>query len=147
MAALTPYRPNDLYADLRRDMDDVFNTWFGRGRNVATQPDTLFAPMDVHESEKDFTVRMDVPGVTEKDVKVTCHGDVLTISGERRNEKSETRGARRYSERSYGSFSRSLTLPVHVQHDGIRAKYTHGVIEVVVPKAASAQQREIKVET
>ena len=148
MAALSPYRPSDVFSDLRRDMDDAFGTWLGRGRAPAawSNSEAFFAPLDVHEGEKEFTVRMDVPGVTEKDIKVTCNANVLTISGERKNERGETRGAARYSERAYGSFSRSMTLPVHVAHDGIRAKYIHGVLEVVVPKAASAQQREIKVE-
>ncbi len=149
MAAISPYRPSDVFSDLRRDMDDAFATWFGRSRAPAgwTGSEAFFAPLDVLEGEKDFTVRMDVPGVSERDIKVTCNGNVLTISGERRNDKPEGRGAVRYSERAYGAFSRSMTLPVHVAHDGIRARYANGVLEVVVPKAPSAQQREIKVET
>ncbi len=146
MAALSPYRPADVFADLRRDMDDAFSTWITRSRGASWPTESFFAPLDVHESEREFTVRMDVPGVSEKDIKVTCNANVLTISGERKNERGETRGAARYSERSYGSFSRSMTLPVHIAHDGIRARYANGVLEVVVPKAASAQQREIKVE-
>ncbi len=149
MASLTPYRPSDVFSDLRRDMDDAFGGWLARGRAPSSMaaPDAFFAPLDVHESDKEFTVRMDVPGVTDKDIKVTCNGNVLTISGERRSEKSETRGSMRYNERAHGSFSRSMSLPVHVAHDGIRARYLNGVLEVVVPKAPSAQQRDIKVET
>lgn len=149
MASLTPYRPSDVFSDLRRDMDDAFGGWLARGRapSSVAAPDSFFAPLDVHESDKEFTVRMDVPGVTDKDIKVTCNGNVLTISGERRSEKSETRGSMRYNERAHGSFSRSMSLPVHVAHDGIRARYLNGVLEVVVPKAPSAQQRDIKVET
>jgi HSP20 family protein len=147
MASITPYRPRDLFFDLRRDVDDVFSSWLSGPRSRTLSSDTFFAPLDVHETDKDFTIRMDVPGVTEKDVKVTCHGDTLTISGERRAEKTETRSTARYTERTYGSFTRSMTLPVHVQHDAIRARYSNGVLEVVVPKAPSAQQREIKIES
>lgn len=149
MASLTPYRPSDVFSDLRRDMDEAFGAWSGRPRGAAgwQSGDAFFAPLDVHEGEKEFTVRMDVPGVTEKDIKVTCNGNVLTISGERRSEKTESRGAVRYNERAHGSFSRSMSLPVHIAHDGIRARYVNGVLEVVVPKAPSAQQRDIKVET
>lgn len=149
MASLSPYRPSDVFADLRRDMDDAFGGWLTRSRGTAAYNtnEGFFAPLDVHESDKEFTVRMDVPGVSEKDIKVTCNGNVLTISGERRAEKTETRGAVRYSERTQGSFARTMNLPVHIAHDGIRARYVNGVLEVVVPKAASAQQREIKVET
>lgn len=147
MSTLNAYRPNDVFADLRRDMDDTLATWLGRGRSLAAPPgDSWFAPLDVHESDKDYTVRVDAPGLTEKDLKVSCHNDVLTISGERKYEKSETRGAVRYTERSYGNFARSMRLPMHVAHDQIRARYTNGVLEVVVPKAPSSQQREIKVE-
>ena len=147
MSTLNPYRPNDVFADLRRDMDDAFTTWFGRNRALAAPTaDAWFAPLDVHESDKEYTVRVDAPGLSEKDIKVSCHGDVLTLSGERKNEKTESRGAVRYTERAYGSFSRTMRLPMHVAHDQIRARYTNGVLEVVVPKAPSAQQREIKVE-
>jgi HSP20 family protein len=146
MTTLSPYRSNDVFSELRRDMDDAYASWFGRNRALATQSETLLAPLDVHENEKEFTVRVDAPGLNEKDLKVNCHGDVLTISGERKSEKSETRGTARYAERTFGSFTRSMRLPAHVLHDQIRARYTQGVLEVVVPKAPSAQQREIKVE-
>lgn len=147
MSTLNPYRPNDVFSDLRRDMDDAFTSWFGRNRGLAAPTaEVWLAPLDVHESDKEYTVRIDAPGLSEKDLKVSCHGDVLTLSGERKNEKSESRGTLRYTERSYGSFSRSMRLPVHVAHEQIRARYANGVLEVVVPKAPSAQQREIKVE-
>jgi HSP20 family protein len=147
MSTLSPYRPNDVFADLRREMDDAFASWFGRSRLFgAPGTEAWFAPLDVHESDKEYTVRVDAPGLTEKDLKVSCNGDVLTISGERKNEKSESRGTMRYTERSFGSFSRSMRLPVHVAHDQIRARYQNGVLEVVVPKAPSAQQRDIKIE-
>lgn len=142
---LNPYRPVDSYSELRRDMDDLMSSWVGRRGNT-TRGEVFVAPLDVHETDKEFVVRMDAPGVSEKDIKVSCHGDVLTIAGERKSEKTETRGTVRYAERSYGSFSRSMTLPTHVAHDQIRARYTQGVLEVVVPKAPAAQQREIKVE-
>jgi len=148
MSNLSPYRPSDLFADLRREMDDAFSPWFGRGRALSGgAPEVYFAPLDVHESDKEYTVRVDAPGMSEKDFKITCNGNVLTVSGERRAEKTETRGKAHYSERSYGSFSRSMTLPIDVAHDGIRAKYAQGVLEVVVPKQPGGRQREIKVET
>lgn len=148
MANLMPYRPDDLFADLRREMDDAFNVWFRRPRGAAPEgAEPWFAPLDVHESEREFTVRVDAPGLTEKDLEVTCNGNVLTIAGERRQEKTEGRGQARYTERAWGRFSRSMTLPVNVAHDAIRARYSHGVLEVTVPKAPSAQQRAIKVET
>ncbi len=149
MAGLTPYRPTDVFAELRRDMDDVMNSWFThapRQMARAQSQSTLFAPLDVHETEQDFVVKLDVPGMNEKDIKVTCHGDTLTIQGERKGEHTETRGNVRYSERSFGSFNRSMTLPAHVKHDQIRARYQNGVLEVVVPKAPSATARDIKVE-
>lgn len=147
MSNLSPYRPSDLFADLRREMDDAFSTWSGRNRALAGAPEVYFAPLDVHESDKMYTVRVDAPGMSDKDIKITCNGNVLTVSGERHAEKTEMRGKAHYSERSYGSFSRSMTLPNDVAHEGIRAKYTQGVLEVVVPKQPGVRPREIKVES
>ncbi len=150
MKDMTPYRPsNELFADLRREMDDVLSSWFGRGTSRAVgawRGEAFFAPVEVQEKDNNYIVKLDVPGVREDDIKVTLQGDVLTIRGERKEEKSETRGDVRYSERSYGSFSRSLTMPSHVQAEGVRARTTQGVLEVMVPKAPGAPHREVKVE-
>ncbi len=150
MKDMTPYRPStELFADLRREMDDVLSSWFGRGTSRAVgawRGEAFFAPVEVQEKGDNYIVKLDVPGVREDDIKVSLQGDVLTIRGERKEEKNEVRGDVRYSERSYGSFSRSLTMPSHVQSDGIRARTTQGVLEVVLPKVPGVQHKDVKVE-
>ncbi len=146
-------KPTDLFTQMRREMDDLFNNWFGpnylavpsRATRFPTT-DQLFTPMEVSESDSEYVLKMDVPGMTDKDIKVNWQGDVLTISGERKEEKTEEKGQRRYSERSYGMFTRSMNLPAQVKHDQIRARCKDGVLEVRLPKQEKTPVRDVKVE-
>ena len=151
MSNLTPYTRQDLFTHMRKEMDDMFGDWYARGSSpsaLATRssPERLMTPLDVHENDAEFVVRMDVPGVPEKDIKVSFQGDLLTIRGERRAEKVEGKGDVRYTERTYGGFTRSLTMPSLIKSEEIRARYKDGVIEIHLPKAQKSATREIKVE-
>jgi HSP20 family protein len=108
--------------------------------------ETLFTPVDLEEKENEYLVKMDVPGADEKDFKVTCLGDKLTIAGERKHEKEETKGNVFHKERQYGMFSRTIALPAAVKPEAVYAHYKNGVLEVHMPKAAVVPNKEIKVE-
>jgi HSP20 family protein len=107
---------------------------------------STFTPaVDIDESAEDFTVRVDLPGVSQKDVKVSLMGDTLTIRGERKREEGrKDRNAHRI-ERTYGTFERIFTFGTPVNNEGIHARYRDGVLEVVVPKAEEAKVREIEI--
>lgn len=105
-----------------------------------------FAPaMDVVESDDETIMTLDLPGMTEGDVKVEVDNEVLTISGERKLEHEDTGEGYRHMERSSGSFVRKLSLPHGVDQDAIKATFTNGVLEVHVPKPAESRPRQIPI--
>jgi HSP20 family protein len=98
------------------------------------------------QKEKEFVVHADVPGIPKDDLKVKVENDVLTISGERKQEKKEENENFRRVERSFGQVSRSLRLPKHVASDKISAKHENGVLVLTLPKAPeTAKTQEIKI--
>ncbi len=99
-----------------------------RGESLGTR---LWAPqIETFERDNQLVVRADLPGVSKNDVRVRLDQDVLTIEGERRYEHDETRGSVYQSERSYGSFQRSIRLPEGVDPESIKASFDNGVLEV-----------------
>jgi HSP20 family protein len=131
-------------------LGEEMNEWFA-GPRFAWTPAwppaaTLFTPVDLEETENEYLVKMDVPGANEKDFKVTCLGDKLTIAGERKEEKEEKKGNVFHREREYGMFSRTIALPAPVKPEAVLARYKDGVLEVHLPKAEKTLTKEIKVE-
>jgi len=107
----------------------------------------VFTPaVDIEETADAFVIHMDLPGVSQKDVKVSLTGDQLTIRGERKQERTTQNGGHHRSERVYGSFERSFTLGTPVRNDQVKAQVKDGVLEVRVPKAEEAKVREIEVQ-
>lgn len=138
------------------DFDQYFNrlmrgSWpFKWPESIAPEtPRTLRAfehvpQVEVKENDKQYTVTMELPGLDEKDVKATVEGDTLTISGEKKVERSDEKT--HYSERSYGSFTRSFTLPDDADRNGVTASFSKGVLSVAIPKAANAPQQGKQIE-
>ncbi|MDD2878091.1 MAG: Hsp20/alpha crystallin family protein [Acidiphilium sp.] len=102
--------------------------------------------IDISESEKNFTITAELPGLTEKDVEVSTNGSVLTIKGEKQQESERTDKNYYLSERSYGSFERHLTLPEGVDPDHIEATVAKGVLTVNLPKTEAAQAATKKID-
>jgi len=130
---------------IRDEVDRVFDSVFTQGTGNGGKPwGVMIAPVDVEETREEFVVRADLPGVNQKDVKVSLLGDVLTIRGERKQD-TQDRNLHRV-ERRYGSFERSFSLGVPVRADQVKASYRDGVLEIHVPKAEEAKVREIEVQ-
>lgn len=102
--------------------------------------------MDVAETDKDITLSAELAGMDEKDVEITVHDDVLTIKGEKKTEHEEKEGERYLTERSYGSFSRSIALPAEVDQEKIDASFKKGVLKVTLPKVPVQEAKAKKVE-
>jgi HSP20 family protein len=149
-ALARPYFPEAYAASplslMRRFIDDIDSLFgsFDRGQGLANSlpfgsgmglaGGQLWSPtVEVFEREGRLIVRADLPGLTEKDVHVHVESDVLTIEGERRHEHQETREGVFHSERSYGSFRRSVRLPEGVDPNAIQASFERGVLEVTMP--------------
>jgi HSP20 family protein len=103
-----------------------------------------FSPaFEVKETKEGFQFKADVPGVAEKDLDITRTGNRLTITGRRESEKEEKHETYYTCERSYGSFTRSFTLPDGIDGDHIRADLKDGVLTLLVPKTPEAQPQKI----
>jgi HSP20 family protein len=103
--------------------------------------------LDVEENDANIVICAELPGMKREDIKLSGSGDSLCISGERRFGEEEKKKNYRRVERSYGKFQRCLTLPSDVAWDKTKAVYRDGVLELTLPKAASAQVRQIPIQT
>ncbi|MEO5619001.1 MAG: Hsp20/alpha crystallin family protein [Candidatus Eisenbacteria bacterium] len=130
---------------LRNEFDQLFDTLITTPATQGAAP--VFAPAaDIHENAEGFEIRLDLPGVAQKDVKVSIMGDTLTIRGERKFEEQRDPSNVRYRERRFGAFERVFTLTAPVRADQVKASYLDGVLEVRIPKAEEARTREIEVQ-
>jgi len=112
-------------------------------RGFLGEPGGFVPSFEVKETKDSFTFKADLPGLKEDDIEVSLSGNILTISGQRQEEKKDE-GDQYYAyERSYGSFSRSFTLPEGVDVDQVRAELKDGVLNVVVPKRPEVQPKKI----
>jgi len=105
-----------------------------------------FAPdFEVKERKDAFLIKADLPGVQEKDLDISCHGNRVTISGQREEEKRDEGETYYTSERSYGSFSRSFMLPENADLDHASADFREGVLQLTVPKKAEEKAKKISI--
>jgi HSP20 family protein len=147
------------FESLREEVDHIFDEFtrgFGRwpvGRRLfEAEPllryETSFgsAPVvDVVEKEKEYQISAELPGLDEKDVEVSVADDMLTIKGEKKEEKEEKAKNYYLSERRYGAFQRSFQLPAGVDAEKIEASFQKGVLTVILPKTPEAQKKEKKI--
>lgn len=136
----------DLYSQINSIFDDAFRGGlpdvFGAGAEGG-----LFRPnLDIRESDKDYTVTLEMPGVSKDDVDVEVRGDALIVRGEKKNEESHEEGQYQYTERSYGSFQRALTLPEDADSENIQAKFDNGVLKITLPRREVGGGERQKVE-
>jgi len=130
----------------RRELSSIFDDFFDLKSTGLT--DFHWAPaVDVEETKNEINVKADIPGLSEKDLNVTLENNVLTISGEKKEERKEEAKDHHYivSERKYGSFSRSIRLPEGIKSDGITAKFKNGVLNVSIPKTEQEKTKKISI--
>jgi HSP20 family protein len=101
--------------------------------------------LDAREDKDKYTVAVEIPGLKKEDINVSVHDGVLTVSGERKSEKEVKEGTVHRSERYYGKFSRSVSLPAEVRADKVSATYKDGVLTVEIPKAEEAKPKTVEV--
>ena len=133
---------------LRRRMASLFEPLVGATRSLLGRGgETMFMPnIELTERDDSYVLRADLPGVREQDVNVNLDDDnVLTISGERRREEAKRERGYEYTEREYGSFTRSVQLPRGADASKIEADFRNGVLEVHVPKGEGARARHIPI--
>ena len=119
---------------------DFFDSFWGR-------PETAkqFPAIDVCEDDAHYIVTAELPGTQREDVTVELHEGVITIRGEKRSEREETRERRRYVERSFGAFNRTFTLPIDADPEHVQASFKDGVLTVSIGKKAEKKPRTVDV--
>ncbi|MBW6396546.1 Hsp20/alpha crystallin family protein [Roseomonas sp. HJA6] len=133
-----PENPSDLFGTLQREVNRVFDQMFGGSPASVTG----FAPkIEVKETAEGLTVTAELPGIEEKDVEVSLDGDMLTLSGEKRAEKTEDKEGLHLAERSYGSFRRSLALPWSPNPADATAAFDKGVLTVTLKRPPEAEAK------
>ena len=148
----TPQKPGTIspFGDFDRFLGRMMRNWpFTWPETSSSEPRSLRAfdhipSVEVKENGKTYTVNVELPGLDEKDVKVTVADDMLSISGEKKVEHTDDKT--HFSERSYGSFTRSFTLPADADHNAITAKFAKGVLTLEIPKTAEAPAQGKRIE-
>jgi HSP20 family protein len=131
-------------AGLQEQVNRLFESSFpGRSDNSAL---TAWAPaVDIYETENELVLKADLPDINEKDLDVRIENNMLTIRGERKFEQKVKEENYLRIERTYGSFSRSFSLPNTVSTEGIKAEYKNGVLTVEMAKRAESKPKQVKV--
>jgi HSP20 family protein len=150
MTLITRYDPFREFVTLQNRVNRLFGNSFSNPRGPEGQDEALtstaFAPpVDIYEDEHNITLKIDVPGIDEKDINVHVENNTLTVHGERKFEKEEKEENYRRVERQYGSFTRTFTLPNTVDQENVQADYEKGVLKVKLAKKAEAKPKQIKV--
>ncbi len=142
--AIVRWEPLRELSTLQNEMNRLFGTAFDTPPNGGTLRRWMPA-MDLIEGEEHFVLRADLPGLAEEDVNIEVEDRVLTVSGERKAEQSESKEGYHRIERAFGSFSRSLTLPEGIDADAVTANFDRGVLEVRIPKPEQRKPRKISI--
>jgi HSP20 family protein len=144
MSTIARIQPFRGFATLQDQMNRLFDETFrNRGEESAL---TTWAPaVDIYETPNELVVKADLPDMNEKDLDVRVENNLLSIRGERKFEKSVSEDNYLRVERTYGSFSRSFSLPNTVDAEAIQAEYKNGVLTVTLPKREESKPRQVRV--
>jgi HSP20 family protein len=149
MTLLTRWEPFSEFStmqDRTNRMSRFFRELYSpEGPEEALTTTSFAPPADVYEDEHTITLKLEVPGIDEKDIDVRIENNMLTVHGERKIEKEEKEENFRRIERQYGSFTRSFTLPSSVDSGQVSAHYDKGLLKISLAKKAEAKPKQIKV--
>ena len=146
MTVLTRWEPFRELSTLQDRINRAFRESYREGGQDESLATSSFAPaVDVYEDEHNVTLKIEVPGIDEKDIDVSLENNTLTVHGERKIEKEEKEENYRRVESQYGSFTRTFNLPPTVDSEKVSASYDKGVLKVTLPKKAEAKPKQIKV--
>ena len=141
-----PFRELSTMQDRINRMNRLFReSYSAEGPEEALTSTNFAPPVDIYEDEHNITLKLEVPGIDEKDIDVHIENTTLTVNGERNIEKEEKEENFRRVERQYGSFTRSFTLPSSVDPGQVNANYDKGVLKISLAKKAEAKPKQIKV--
>jgi len=137
------WSPLNRLSTLRDEIDRLFDLSL-----PSFSPETFggWSPaLDVYQDKENVTVKVELPGLKKEDIDISLHDGVLSISGERKFEKTDQSGETSRSERFFGRFQRSVSLPTRVDGGKVSASYKDGILTVTLPKAEEAKPKQIEV--
>ena len=146
MTQMTRYSPTRTVRDLQREVDDIFSRFFDRSSDSGSTSAVWAPKTDLVETDDEFRLHLDVPGMSKEDITINLQNNTLTVSGERRSTRKNEGDDYVRVERSFGNFHRTFTLPNSVDAEGIEARYDNGVLTITVPKTEKAARRRIEIQ-
>lgn len=142
---IIPWRKkDDSFLSLQKNMNTVFDN-FLKGFDLDVRGGSFHPALDVHETAESVIVKAEIPGIAAKDVEISLTGDRLTISGEKKEEKEEKRDNYRMIERSFGSFSRVVSLPSYIDPAKVEAAARDGILTITIAKKPDVKPRKIEI--
>jgi len=143
---LTRWEPFREFSTMQDRMNRLLRESYSpEGPEEALTTTSFAPPVDIYEDEHNITLKIEVPGIDEKDIDVRIENNTLTVHGERKFEKEEKEENFRRVERQYGGFTRSFTLPSSADPGQVSADYDKGVLKINLAKKAEAKPKQIKV--
>jgi HSP20 family protein len=143
----TVRRRGDLFGDLSRmqqEMNRFFDEFFGERQGEMAESNWM-PTVDVSENDAEMIVRAELPGMKQEDIDVNLQDNILTLSGEKKQDEKVEKENYHRIERSYGSFTRSFTLPENVKADDVKASFKDGVLSITLPKTEAAKPKKISI--
>ncbi|MEW6570986.1 MAG: Hsp20/alpha crystallin family protein [Nitrospirota bacterium] len=147
-----PARPLSVFEEMDRLFEDFFGRRFGRWWPITRWPAPgilaeaeVMPSVDIYEEKDEIVVKSELPGMQKEDINVNVTENAITISGEKKKEEKVERKDYYRLERSFGSFTRTFSLPAEVQSDKAKAAFKNGVLEIRLPKTEEAKKKEVKV--
>jgi len=132
--------------DVQSEMNRLYDSFFG-GSTQSGVSERVWAPVaDMHETKDELVIKLDLPGMNEKDIQVSITGDLLSVRGQRQQTEEIKQDSYYKAERWAGRFERSFQLPIPVQTDKVRATYRDGVLTVTLPKVEAVKPKDIKID-
>ena len=134
---------------MQRQIDRLFDDLFAGGdwsAELPAAPEAVLQPAcDVQETDSHYLLSFDLPGMSRNDLKIDLRDNVLTVQGERKDERQKTKGTQFRSERDYGAIERTMTLPSNIKPEAIEAQFENGVLHIAIPKAEAVKPKEIQI--
>ena len=145
MNMMTRWDPFRNMTTLQEQVNRLFEGRFQRGREDNSALTTWAPAVDIYETENELVLKADIPDVSEKDIDIQVENNMLTIHGERKFEEKVKEDNYLRIERTYGSFTRSFSLPNTVNMEAVKAEYKNGVLTVELPKRPESKPKQVKV--
>lgn len=146
MTKLARRTPTGTLRDLQREVDDIFDQFFGRGDDDQGTSAVWSPRTDLAETDGAYHLRLDLPGLSTDEIDINLQNNTLTVRGERTSEQTAEDEEYVRVERAFGTFHRTFTLPDAVEPDNIEAAYENGVLTINVPKSERSRPRQIDIQ-